>query len=404
MISIELLRQIVSDQRNFIELRLKDTILRDKTICIHDTPGFASIVSGVRRCGKSTLLLQYITSHYGNAFFINFDDPRLFDFNVNDFVKIDRIITESNTNVILLDEVQLITGWERYVRQKLDSGYKVFITGSNASLLSKELGTSLTGRHLTMELFPFSFKEFCTIKNITSDTDAMTDYLTSGGFPDFIKYGNADILVNLLDDILVRDIAVRYGIRDINSLKRLTTFLLSNIGNLTSANKLREPSGINSTSTVIEYISHLEQSYLISMLPMWDYSVKKQNVNPKKIYAIDLGLVNANVSRIKNDIGHKLENVVFNSLRAQYPEIYYHKGTGECDFLVVEANEITQAIQVCYTLDENNIHREIDGLVDAMETHGLNNGTIVTMSQTDEYESNGKRIHVIPAHRFLLPD
>ena len=164
------------------------------------------------------------------------------------------------------------------------------------------------------------------------------------------------------------DISVRYGIKDTRGLKRLMVYLLSNIGNLTSANKLKEPSGISSTTTILEYISHLEQSYLINLVPMFDYSLKKQTVNPKKIYAIDMGLVAANVNKIKGEEGHKLENMVYNALRLKYKEIYYHKGKGECDFITIEKGAITQAIQVCLKLDIDNQTREFNGLIDAMKT------------------------------------
>src|SRR5690606_24660791 len=137
------------------------------------------------------------------------------------------------------DEIQVVDGWERYVRQKLDEGMQLVITGSNASLLSSELGTKLTGRHITKELFPFSYKEYCTFNSVDSSEEALFNYLKTGGFPEYVNTGNDDILHQLFEDILIRDIAVRYGVRDIKTLQRLALYLVSNVGNLVTGNKLR---------------------------------------------------------------------------------------------------------------------------------------------------------------------
>lgn len=380
----------------------EEGMIRDSLCTLPDIDNYALIVSGVRRCGKSTLLHQLLKKKHTESLYINFDDPRLYDFEISDFQKLDQLITEAGNRVLMFDEIQIIKGWERYVRQKLDENFKVFVTGSNASLLSKELGTSLTGRHITSELFPFSFKEFCRFKDIEPNEHATKEYMQLGGFPEYLKNPIEEILANLLDDILIRDIAVRYGIKDIRGLKRLTVFLLSNIGNLTSANKLREPAGINSTTTILEYLSHLEQSYLVSLVPMFDYSLKKQTINPKKIYAIDMGLVTSNVNRIKGDEGHKLENMVYNTLRLRYKDIYYHRRDNECDFITLEKGAITQAIQVCMELNADNQSREFDGLIDALKFYKLTEGYIITLNQEDVFQIENLKIKVIPYHKWQL--
>lgn len=400
MIQKDYLQEIIRQQKETLAAR-DAGMLRNGLDTLPDVDDFALIVSGIRRCGKSTLLYQVLKKRHAEALYVNFDDPRLYDFELSDFQKLDGLIKEAGNNVLMFDEIQVIKGWERYVRQKLDEKYKVFVTGSNASLLSSELGTSLTGRHITKELFPFSFDEFCRFKGFKSDESSVLEYLRCGGFPEFLKKGSEEILIQLLDDILVRDIAIRYGIKDTRGLKRLTVYLLSNIGNLTSANKLREPSGISSTTTVLEYLSHLEQSYLISLVPLFDYSLKKQSINPKKIYAVDMGLVKANVSMLKVDEGHKLENMVYNSLRSRYKEIYYHKGKGECDFIVLDKGEISQAIQVCFHLNPDNRERELTGLVDALRKYNLTEGIIVTLSQEDFFEIEGFKIRVMPSFKYL---
>ena len=401
MIQKDFLKEIIRQQE--INLHAKEEgMIRDSLCTLPDIDNYALIVSGVRRCGKSTLLHQLLKKKHTESLYINFDDPRLYDFEISDFQKLDQLITEAGNRVLMFDEIQIIKGWERYVRQKLDENFKVFVTGSNASLLSKELGTSLTGRHITSELFPFSFKEFCRFKDIEPNEHATKEYMQLGGFPEYLKNPIEEILANLLDDILIRDIAVRYGIKDIRGLKRLTVFLLSNIGNLTSANKLREPAGINSTTTIVEYLSHLEQSYLVSLVPMFDYSLKKQTINPKKIYAIDMGLVTSNVNRIKGDEGHKLENMVYNTLRLRYKDIYYHRRDNECDFITLEKGAITQAIQVCMELNADNQSREFDGLIDALKFYKLTEGYIITLNQEDVFQIENLKIKVIPYHKWQL--
>lgn len=399
MIQKEFLKEIIRQQAENLHAR-EEGMIRDNLSSLPDIDNYALIVSGVRRCGKSTLLHQLLKKRHTESLYINFDDPRLYDFDIADFQKLDQLISEAGNRVLMFDEIQIIKGWERYVRQKLDENFKVFVTGSNASLLSKELGTSLTGRHITTELFPFSFKEFCRFKQFEQNEAATKEYMQLGGFPEYLKSPIEEILANLLDDILIRDIAVRYGIKDIRGLKRLTVFLLSNIGNLTSANKLKEPSGINSTTTILEYISHLEQSYLINLVPMFDYSLKKQTINPKKIYAIDMGLVTSNVNRIKGDEGHKLENIVYNTLRLRYKDIYYHKGKNECDFITLEKGSITQAVQVCMELTADNQSREFAGLIDALNAYQLTEGYIITLHQEDVFQIGQYKIKVIPYYKW----
>jgi uncharacterized protein len=400
MIQKDYLQEVVRQQKETLTAR-DAGMLRNGLDALPNVEDFALIVSGIRRCGKSTLLYQLLKKRHAEALYVNFDDPRLYDFELSDFQKLDNLISESGNHVLMFDEIQVIKGWERYVRQKLDEKYKVFVTGSNASLLSSELGTSLTGRHITKELFPFSYDEFCRFKAFNADKISVLEYMRCGGFPEYLKTDSEEILIQLMDDIIVRDIAVRYGIKDTRGLRRLTIYLLSNIGNLTSANKLREPSGISSATTVLEYLSHLEQSYLISLVPLFDPSLKKQSINPKKIYAVDMGLVKANVSMLKEDEGHKLENMVYNSLRLRYKEIYYHKGKGECDFIVLEKGKISQAIQVCYHLNSDNRERELTGLVDALRKYHLQEGILVTLSQEDFFEVEDFSVRVVPSYHFL---
>jgi predicted AAA+ superfamily ATPase len=400
MIQLEFLREIILQQKSSIEA--KDTGMRRAQIdSLPDTRSHALIVSGIRRCGKSTLLYQLLRDRYPDSVYLNFDDPRLYDFGITDFVKLDELIKASGSTVLMFDEIQLIKGWERYVRQKLDENFQVLVTSSNAHLLSTELGSSLTGRHISKELFPFSYSEYCQFHKLEPKAETTLSYITNGGFPEYQKQKNTEILTSLLDDIIIRDIAIRYNIRDVRTLQRLTVFLLSNIGNRVTGNKLKATFGISSATTILEYFSHLEQSYLLTFVPMFDYSLKKQNINPRKVYAIDTGLVNANTPGFSKDTGHKLENLVFLALRQTNKQIFYFSKSGECDFLILDKGIISAAIQVCQELNTDNLERECSGLYEAMHAFNLNRGTIVTLSQRDHFTRNGMKIDVIPYHEFM---
>lgn len=400
MIQIEFLREIVELQR--VAIGAKDAgMAREQLLTLPDNKSHALIVSGIRRCGKSTLLFQLLRERYPQAIYLNFDDPRLYDFGIDDFVKLDELIRESGSAVLMFDEIQLIKGWERYVRQKLDENFQVFVTGSNASLLSRELGSSLTGRHITKELFPFSYTEYCRFHQLTPCAETTLSYIREGGFPEYQKQKRDEILTSLLDDIIIRDIAVRYNIRDVRMLQRLTLFLLSNIGNRVTGNKLKTTFGISSATTILEYFSHLEQSYLLAFIPMFDYSLKKQNINPRKVYAIDTGLVEVTTPSFTKDTGHKLENLVFLVLRRHSKEIYYYSGKGECDFMVMGKGVITSAIQVCLELNSDNLQRETSGLFEAMKAFHLLEGTIVTLAQNDHFIQDSMAVKVVPFHEFV---
>lgn len=362
-------------------------------------PNFALVVSGIRRSGKSTLLAQLIEKQKQNSYlFLNFDTPKLFDFEFGDFALLDEIIAENKEiKTLYFDEIQVVEGWEIYVRGKLDQNFQVVVTGSNASLLSRELGTKLTGRHISKELFPFSFVEFCEFLGKQNNANAVEDYLQQGGFPQYLQLGEDEILNALINDILYRDIIVRFGIRDERSMKRLLLFLAGNIGNLITAGKLKQSLEVKSTATVQEYLSHLEQAYVIQMLPKFAYSYKVQLANPRKVYFIDNGLQRVISPSFSPDLGRKLENAVFWELRREFAELYYYnENHKECDFVVCQNSMPVQLIQVCWQLNAENIARERDGLLDAMNFFGFEQGKIITLNQEDKMIIDGKTIEVVP--------
>lgn len=393
---------VVIDAQQLVFLDKQDLIIREALQNVPVADNYATIITGIRRCGKSTLLLQLLKTKYAEVIYLNFEDIRLVAFNIEDFIRLQQEIDKRSIRVLFFDEIQIVDKWEIFVNQLLREGYTVFVTGSNASLLSKELGTHLTGRHLSMELFPFSYREFITYKETEADQESLKDYLVTGGMPEYVKSGQALILSSLMDDILVRDISVRHSVRDIDSLKQLAIYLISNVGVLVSANKLTGLFGIKSSTTILEYFNFFKDAYLVEFVPRFDYSIKSQARNPKKIYAMDTGLINAVSTSFTEDLGRKLENMVYLHLRRTYSTIYYFAEKGECDFVVFEKGKIVKAVQVCYTIDDFNFEREYSGLVAALYYFKVNHGFIVTLNQEDIFEKDGLTIEMIPAYKYFI--
>ena len=400
MILQSVLANVMEAQKENLD-NLNLGLRRDTLEELPDITSHALIVSGIRRCGKSTLMYQLLKEKYPDAHYVNFEDTRLYDFEPSDFNRLDSITSNSNSKVLLFDEIQIIERWETYVRQKLDEGCKVVITGSNASLLSRELGTKLTGRHITKELFPFSYNEFRAFRKLEAQDESVQNYLLTGGFPEYVKSGLEEVLHHLFEDILIRDIAVRYGVRDVKTLQRLALYLVSNVSKPVTGNRLKSLFEVGSTSTIMDYLSYLEYTYLFHFIPKFSYSSRKQLVNPRKVYAADTGMINANSGSFSDDFGRKFENLIFLHLRRQFREIYYFAEKGECDFVLFNKNTIHTLVQACYELTSDNLDRELSGLFEAMNFFDLPEGTLVTLHQEDQFERDGKKINVIRAANFL---
>lgn len=400
MISQALVEEVVDAQKE-VFLNKNLGVNRDLLGSTKILANFVNVITGVRRCGKSILLLQILNQHFDKALFINFEDPRLAGFKTDDFRRLDAVIKNRKIKVLFFDEIQSLENWELYVRQKIDEDFQVIVTGSNATLLSKELGTKLTGRHLSTELFPFSYPEYLKLKAKKDNPASAKAYLEEGGFPEFLKTGVTTLLNHLLDDILYRDIAVRYGIRDVVSLRRLAVYLLSNIGKPVSATRLKKQFEIKATSTLLEYFSHLENAYIVQFVSKFSYSIKAQIRNPKKVYAIDTALSTHNSIRFSKDWGRRLENLVFLHLRRMYKEIYYFKEEHECDFVVFDREQPQMIVQVCYQITQDNLERELTGAYEALHYFDKKTAILVTMDQTDRYEEKGKVVEIVPLHQFL---
>ncbi|MBI4452221.1 ATP-binding protein [Candidatus Woesearchaeota archaeon] len=402
MILKDTLKAIVKSQAESI-LLLDKTVERGKFGQIDLDVSHASVISGVRRCGKSTLLRQIMKKTKGFSYF-NFEDPRAVNFELEDFQKLDSIFTEEYgiQKYYFFDEIQNVQRWELFVRSVLDNDKRVIITGSNASLLSRELGTRLTGRYIRYELFPFSFREFLTFADKEPSMGAFQEYFIKGGFPEYLKAGKAEILQELLNDIISRDIAIRHKIRSVKTLREMSLYMLTNVGKEFSYNSLKKTFGLGSANSAISFVSYFEDSYLLFTVPKFDYSLRKQIVNPKKVYSIDNGMSNVNSASFSEDKGKMLENMVFINLRKLFKDIFYFQGKNECDFVAKEGTKITKAIQVCYSLDEDNKDREIKGLMEALNKFNLKEGLILTYNQDDEIRAESKRVIVKPVWRWLL--
>jgi predicted AAA+ superfamily ATPase len=374
-------------------------IVRDSLQEIKLRKEFITIITGIRRSGKSTLMHQLIHQLDQDFAYFHFEDPRIFGFSLDDFPKLEEVL--GDTSYYFFDEIQNVPQWELFVRKLHDQGKVICITGSNASLLSKELGTRLTGRNITKELFPFDYNEYCTFYSYKQDSDSAAKFMNDGGIPLFLKTHEITYLHQLLRDILYRDIIARYGIRNGKLVEELTLFLISNIAKPYSLNGLKKTFNLGSANSVSDYVSWLEDSYLFFSLPRFSWSLKSVAVNQKKIYSIDTGFAQANSLSFSSDKGRLFENMIYLSLRRKFTDLYYFREKGECDFVVKEKEKVTQVVQACFELNSDNLQREMNGLKEAMDFFGLQEGTIVTLNQKDLFINDDKHIRVISANDWL---
>jgi predicted AAA+ superfamily ATPase len=399
MILKEEIEAAIAGQRKVISKEHAST-KREASDKIKPSSTHIEVITGIRRCGKSTLMRQIISESQAVFAYLNFEDPRIYGFEISDFPKLDEVLGE-NVSTYYFDEIQNVPGWEVYIRQLHDRGEKVYVTGSNASLLSRELGTRLTGRYLAHEIFPFSYSEFLEYSGSVDDQESFNEYLSFGGFPEYLRDKNPEILQNLLKDIVFRDIAIRYSIKNTKTLMDITLFLISNVGKEISFNSLKKTFEVGSATTVSDYLSWLEDAYLLFFLPRFSWSVKSISKNPKKVYCIDTGFAKANSLSFSKDQGRLLENLVYLLLRKTNLKLYYFREQKECDFVVFEGESCKWLIQVSEKLHVDNQKRELDGLFEAMAFFEKTEGFILTLEQKDSHSSDGKMIHILPVKDFL---
>jgi len=413
MISKKEISQIIADQQM---LGFKPGDLQRLSSGFSDSE--VAVISGVRRCGKSTLLHEIRSKNTEKDYYFNFDDERLVNFKLDDFQLLYEVFIElfGKQSTFYFDEIQNVSGWERFVRRLHDYKNKVYITGSNASMLSRELGTHLTGRYYQQELFPFSFKEFLAFhkraipqKSFFNTEDKVqlhsdfASYFIKGGFPAYLQSGNSQYLKSLYESILYRDVMVRNGLTNEKEILELVHYLASNTSKLFSYNSLTKVIGVKNATTVKSYLSFLENTYLLFLVNKYDFSVKKQIQNPKKIYFIDLGLVRELGFHHSEDKGRLLENMVFIELKRRGKEVYYHSQKHECDFVIKEKNRIVEAIQVSWSVyNPSTREREIEGLLEALTCYKLREGLILTDDEEDAFTIKDFTIKVMPTWKWLL--
>ncbi len=410
---IETLRQVLLEQKAAFERETR-MIKRPFLEKYHKTPKII-IITGVRRCGKSTLLRQ-ISKNYGEYGYCNFEDERFLDFTYKDFNTLLELFLELQpaARTFLFDEIQEISGWEKFARRLFTEGYKLFITGSNARLLSSEIATSLTGRNIKLELYPFSFTEFLdyhcvphkrtyTTKEKAAISRYLKEYCRYGGFPEVVLSKDYEELRGIYQDVIIKDLLVRFAIRDTKDFRELALYLLSNIARKVSFNNLKNLLDFSNTSKVKNYVDFLSEAYLFFTIFKYEHSMKKQIKNDRKIYAIDSGLVNAVAFRFSKEEGRLLENAVFLELKRQKQEVYYYQEKNECDFVIRKGTEITTAVQVAVNLHHPETkERELTGLLEALKKFNLTKGFIITQSEEGRLNIGKRTIHILPLWKFLL--
>ena len=376
---------------------------RDDLAGLPSQKHFATIVTGVRRSGKSTLLRQWVHSLKVKVVSVLFDDLRLMNFSSQDFVLLGKILSKRKAEAVVLDEVQDIDGWELFVNGLLNQGVQVFVTGSNAKMLSRELGTKLTGRHLDFHLDPFSYLEFLRFKNLPNTPDSFLDYLRVGGFPAYVESENRQVLAELFNDIIYRDIIVRYRLANTAPIKQLAGYLLSHIGTRLAPSRLKDAIQVQSAKTVLEYFDHLTECCMICRLEQFADSPKARMLAPKKVYACDTALASLFEHGINQNLGHKLENVLFWHLKKQAKDLTYYRDDKEreCDFVLEKNDGSFSLVQACYELTDDNRVRELNGLVAAAKRFGLRQGVIVTQQQSDLAIHDGCEVLIVPANEYL---
>jgi len=389
------------------------------------------IISGIRRCGKSYLMRlawSLIKKEKGldnrQYLYINFEDERIMGFNKDDFSSLIESYMELkqpdlNKKIYLFfDEIQNVKNWDKFLnRLREDSTYKVIISGSNASLLSNEISTFLTGRSITVNLYPFTFREFMNVRGFKFEKQDLfdlsnkvqiaklfNDYFDTGGFPEVIKTGYKQLLQEYFQNIIFRDIIARFKIKHEFSLRELANFLASNIGNNLSIKKIGSLVGIKNITTLKNYLSYLKNTFLFYFIPKFSYSIKEQIYNPDKVYIADIGMYNEISFRFSENKGKKLENIVFLEFLKKDYQIYYgYDAFGDIDFIICKNNRIIELAQCCYEIERAETReRELKSLIKAMAFYKMKEGSIYTFDFESEEQVDGMLIKYIPAWKLSL--
>jgi len=384
----------------------------------------AQVVIGVRRSGKSTICHKVLLSHQITYAYVNLDDDRLFNLQSSDLNTILSCIYQlygQDIKYIFLDEIQNVEGWHLFVNRLLRNGFHVFVTGSNAKLLSSELATHLTGRYNEIRLFPFSFSEYCSYLKINTNPlttkgkaalkSSFSDYLANGGFPELMHMHNKRAYVQgLIETIITKDIKLRYHLRNSEALRLIANHLISNACQEINYDELTRIYNLGSAVTTRKYIDYLVQAFLIIQLRKFSFK-NRVRMRDSKGYIVDLGLIaNRTDALLPDNYGWRLENIVYiELLRRAAPlfyDVYYYKPTSrskEVDFVVCEQGHVIELIQVAYEIDSpKTFKRETEALIQASNMLHCPKLTIVAQTETRDVEIASTSIHICNVIDWLL--
>ncbi|MFH1412975.1 MAG: ATP-binding protein [bacterium] len=436
MITKELLKEVIKRQKDvFLDTSgaYDRKILSDEKFkkSLYQTSEII-IITGVRRAGKS-YLMRLIWKEIKDKdkldnsqfLYFNFEDEKLINFKAKDFElllesHLELFELDKNKNIYLFfDEIQNVPGWDKFLNRLRESKkYKIFVTGSNATLLSKEISSKLTGRNIQAQIYPFSWSEFLKTKvSNFKDNDLydkekkavffklFNEYLKFGGFPEVIITKQKFLLQEYLKNIIYRDIVSRYNIKYEIHLREIVNFLITNITHKVSLKNVATMTGIKNINTVKNYLNYLENSFLFYSMPKYSYSLRQQIYNPDKLYICDLGMYNELSFKFSENKGKILENFVFMELKRKYENVYYgeDKNYKEIDFITTQKNKVNQLIQCSWDISNSlTKKRETDSLDKAMNEFNLKKGFVITYTFEGQEKTKNGIIYFIPAWKYFL--
>lgn len=418
------LERVLLDQKEELD------VLRNRSFChrkeeqlIDLDSNLAQVVIGVRRSGKSTLCFNALEAAKAKYAYVNFDDENLYSFTVSDMNNVLQVLYSiyGDFTHLFLDEIQNIDGWHLFVNRMLRRGVRILLTGSNSKLLSGDLASHLTGRHHTIELLPFSFKDWCnyngiavaplTTKNMGLLMGAFGKYLRQGGFPELlVEQNQTSYIDSLFHNIITQDVQRRFKVKYIDSLERLAGHLLNISPAIIVKDKLQERFGFKSHHTLGNYLSYLTQAYLICKVNKYSTKSKERCV-AEKAYAIDVAFMNKRENALSGEnLGWRLETIVYLELRRRIrsagEDIYYfNNGSVEADFVVCDGNRVVGIYQVAYDIENQKTRRrEINGAVIAAKSTKCDNVYILTALQSETIVHEGVTIKVMPVWEWIVKE
>ena len=422
MIDKRTLEFILTDQQEEMEEKTQDVFCQRKEAALIDLKSTqAQVVIGVRRSGKSTLCYQALHNAGLKFAYADFDDERLVDLQADQLNDVLEILYKiyGDFNYLFLDEIQNVEGWHLFVNRMLRKKMHIIITGSNAKLLSGELGTHLSGRNKEIPLYPFSFKEFCKMKEVDTDRKttkaeafrraAFDEYMKQGGFPElFFIEDKKSYVSTLVENILKRDIEQRYKIAYKAAFEKMAHHLLNVSPTMIVSKDLANIFHYKSEHTAKNYVDYLKQAYMLIGVPKYSQKSKVRSVQ-EKVYAVDVAMMDQRENAFAGDnLGYRLETIVLINLvrrsKMEGFDVYYlNERYGECDFVICKGKTVIQAIQVSYDISSDKTRkREINGLMLAAKQTGCDNLLLLTDHENSTVEEAGHNIKVQPVYDWCI--